>query len=275
MAVLVGVVVSISKIGADSQKMILAQDDARVLVQNMANTLNNPISCAKTFGGLDPVAGSPVSAIKDQFDTTQFAPNTVYGNRATRLQSIFIGGPGKDQKTGIMRWQPGTQSNLGTAFVQVQWAQTGSGNSGPALLSRFFMVYVTNINSNNQIVSCTALLGGDPGSGESKFSDFTSVQSDSVNLVPCDGFVSFMIGGNGVTSEQCYLCMGTDIASVTECYGLDGSGAGASTIISRAIGYDGSMAPIQKTTDSGQPNYFQLQKIGPQGTCRGKLACLK
>lgn len=154
--------------GGLGQKTLLAQDDARVLTENMASMLSDPLACAATFNGLNPVTGAALNILKDKSGNPQYTTTQVYGNRGVQLSGLNIGGNGNDPRTGIPRWLPGSVPNSGTAFVQVDWLQTGShGNQGigPQHLYRYFMVYVTNIDAANKIVGCTATIGGASGIG--------------------------------------------------------------------------------------------------------------
>lgn len=103
---------------------------------------------------------------------------------------------------------------------------------------------------------------------------------NTVQVAPCDGFLSTLIGGNGLTFEHGYICAGTDLANVTECYHFDGGGPGASTILSRMTVGTGTMAMIKKGY------YYQVQYLGathgagphgwvvPLGGTANKLVCL-
>jgi type II secretory pathway pseudopilin PulG len=83
------------------------------------------------------------------------------------------------------------------------------------------------------------------------------VPVNSVQTAPCDGFVTYYTGGNGITAESAYFCQGTDSAKVSECYGIDGSGPGAQTIFSRIVGYNGSMGAVKRGY------FYQVQYLGP------------
>lgn len=87
--------------------------------------------------------------------------------------------------------------------------------------------------------------------------DYETLSTNTVQIAPCDSFISFQIGGALKNiNEHGYICAGTDKNNVSECYGHDGGGPGASTILTRAIGYSGSMALVKKGY------YFQGQFLG-------------
>jgi prepilin-type N-terminal cleavage/methylation domain-containing protein len=180
MAVLALGIGSMLKTGFMGQKTLQAQDDARVLTSNMANILLRPAACKNTFGGLNPASagGGVLTEIKDDKSPVPnvhfrtYPPDNRYGNRGVQLVGLTIGGtvPELDRKTNIKRWDPEATpsglTNRGTAFVRVDWRQTGSGNTGPEILQRYFMVYVTNVDASGNITDCTATLGGGTGGGD-------------------------------------------------------------------------------------------------------------
>ena len=153
------------KNGTIGQKSLQAQDDARVLTQNMQSLVSNPAACAYSFGGLNPVSGSgpeqgtSVSAIRDRGNVAKFevtTPRTRYGSRGIELEGLLLGGAGTD-RSGVPRWTS-TGTTTGIALVRVTWRQTGYKVDGVGAqdLLRFFLVNVTSLNASNQIVSCTA-----------------------------------------------------------------------------------------------------------------------
>jgi prepilin-type N-terminal cleavage/methylation domain-containing protein len=185
--------ISILKTGAIGQKTLLAQDEARVLTDNMANILSNADACEYTIGDGKPPSktplASPVNVIPDgtytgtppapntynvfpitkiydasgnvQFEVT--SPPTKYGSKGIQLKGITVGGTGESK--GGPRWLAQSATS-GTAVAEVDWEQTGgAGNSqGPQILKRFFMIYVTNLNGH-AATTCTAKLGGGTGGG--------------------------------------------------------------------------------------------------------------
>lgn len=171
---------SMLKTGFMGQKTLQAQDDARVLTSNMVNILQRPAACKNTFGGLNPASagGGVLTEIKDDkapVPTVHFRtypPDNRYGNRGVQLVGLTIGGtlPELDRKTNIKRWDPETPASgpvkRGTAFVRVDWQQTGKGSTGPEMLQRYFMVYVTNVDDSGNITDCTAKLGDGGGGGD-------------------------------------------------------------------------------------------------------------
>lgn len=192
--------ISMLKTGSMGQKTIQAQDDARTLVNNMANMLTDPVACAHTFAGLNPVAGANLTQLKDKSGTAQFIVGKPYGNRGVNLVGLTLGGPGVDDRTGVQKWAPGKIANTGTVFVKVDWGQTGSGGNsptGPKALSRFFMVYVTSIDASNLIVSCTAQYGGGAvfGSGTP---DFLAKWKDDGTLVESEVAFESSSGNIGI-----------------------------------------------------------------------------
>lgn len=114
------------------------------------------------------------------------------------------------------------------------------------------------------------------------FATPTAVTINSVQVAPCNGFLTYYIGGNGVTYESAYFCQGTDSAKVSECYGTDGSGPGGQTIFTRVVGPNGSMGALK------MGYFYQIQYIGPlpsgggglydhgtpQGGVSARLTCL-
>jgi prepilin-type N-terminal cleavage/methylation domain-containing protein len=158
---------TILKNGSMGQKTLLAQDDARILTENVASLLTDPIACANTFGGLNPTDanGATVSSIKDKNGSSQFSVGQKYG-KGIQLDGIVIGGQGTDARTNVQRWVPGTPATTGTAFVSVDWEQIAGGTNpvnGPKHLMRYFMVYVSQLDPSNQIVKCVAQAGGSSG----------------------------------------------------------------------------------------------------------------
>ena len=92
--------------------------------------------------------------------------NRFNGNRSKRARGfslIEVMMASIDARTNIQKWTPDPSSaTRGTAFVEVDWLQTGGAgeSAGPQHLLRYFMVYVTNIDATSKIVDCTAVLGG-------------------------------------------------------------------------------------------------------------------
>lgn len=85
--------------------------------------------------------------------------------------------------------------------------------------------------------------------------DWSLKAANAVHQAATDGFVTFSIGGTGITNDQAILCTGSNLALVTECYGTDGSQPGSATMKSRAYNYNGGGAPVKKG-DYWQVQYF-------------------
>ena len=214
-------IVGLLKTGSMGQKTLLAQDDARVLTDNMANMLSDPAACQATFAGLDPVSGASVARLKDKAGNVQFKVGERYGNRGVELASLTVGGPGNDPRTRVPKWASGTIANTGTAFVSVDWLQTGhsgSQGSGPSHLLRYFMVYVTTLDpSGSTIVKCTAQIGGGEvyGSGTPRF---LALWKDDGTLGPSSLAYEASNGNLGIarTSPSVKLDVGGGIRPGTE-----------------------------------------------------------
>ena len=153
------------KNGTIGQKSLQAQDDARVLTQNIQSLVSNPAACAYSFGGINPVSGTgpeqgtSVPAIRDRSNVARFqvtTPRTRYGNRGVELEGLLLGGTGTD-RSGVPRWTS-TGATTGIALLRVTWRQTGYKVDGVGAqdLLRFILVNVTSLNASSQIVSCTA-----------------------------------------------------------------------------------------------------------------------
>ncbi len=170
MGVVAYFIVELLKVGTMGQKTLQAQDDSRVLTDNITTLLSDPIACENTFGGLsmspnpkinpNPSVGpSPtINFIVDGNFNKVFETGSTYGNKSLQLNQIQIGGPtgAVDAKTGIPLWTSMTPTS-GTAFVQMTWQQTGSANNqlGPGKLVRYFILNVTGLNGG-YIATCKA-----------------------------------------------------------------------------------------------------------------------
>jgi hypothetical protein len=169
------------KNGVVGQKTLLAQDDARVLTDNISSILSDRIACENTFGGIaaspnPPPAANPVDGdgtdvlnIVNAMMKAEFTVGKSYGNRGIKLVGIRIGGTGVDTKTQIQKWVPGFPPITGVALVLLSWKQTGNtgSHSGPQIMTRFILVNVTNIDALHRIVTCTSQGGGGAGGGSS------------------------------------------------------------------------------------------------------------
>lgn len=159
-------VVGLLKTGTMGQKQLQAQDDARVVTENMATVLADDIACENTLGGplstVNPASTTSIALVKNKDNNVVYETGKVFGNRTLKLLAIKVGGPASetDQKTGIKKWAPvGSPAASGTAFVQVDWEQTGTDTkqaSGPTTLTRFFLLKATELNSNGTIKKCAA-----------------------------------------------------------------------------------------------------------------------
>jgi type II secretory pathway pseudopilin PulG len=159
--------------GTAGQKTLQVQDDARTMTDNIAAILADQVACGNTLvtvsPQINPVSGGSVLDIKDSMSHSAYSVGSTYSTKSLKLESIQIGGPGVDPKTGIQKWVPlGTvvPPTGGTAFVQVVWQQvTPGGNSaGPSKISKFFLVNALTMAGGN-ITSCTAQASSGGGGG--------------------------------------------------------------------------------------------------------------
>lgn len=167
-------VASMIRTNSLGQKTLLAQNDATALTETVANLLKNSTACQQTLNGKNPATGAAINSFKDATGSTQFEVGKIYGNRGVRLLDAAIGGTGVDAKTNIQKWTPNppppASATTGTAFVKLNWEQTGEDHSrtGPRILSRYFMVFVINL-TGDLISDCVAttggVVGGGPGTG--------------------------------------------------------------------------------------------------------------
>ncbi len=166
--------------GSMGQKALLAQDDARILMENISAILADPIACENTFGGIaaspnpnqvdptrdDPITGKSASVnnIVDVFMKPQFTVGNTYG-RSVKLLEINIGGTGVDTYSKMPKWVVGSPPTSGVAFLQIIWQQSGTkaNLSGPQNLNRYLMIHVTKLDAGNHIVSCSAQSAGGGG----------------------------------------------------------------------------------------------------------------
>jgi prepilin-type N-terminal cleavage/methylation domain-containing protein len=207
--------ISMLRTSSIGQKTLLAQDEARILTDNMANILSSADACQYTLGdgapietpavpALTPAVNAipdgtytgtppspnpdhvfPISKVYDskmhvQYEVT--SPPTKYGSKGIQLKSITIGGTGTSK--GGQRWTS-TGPNIGMAVAEVEWEQTGGAgaSTGPQSLKRFFMVYVTNINtSTHAVTTCTAKLGGSGGGIGSGVANYLALWGTDTSL---------------------------------------------------------------------------------------------
>ncbi len=221
-------VVSISKIGFMGQKTIQAQDDARVVTDNVANILTNPSACLNTLGGLNPVTtgpGATVTNIKDQNNSTQYTVGSKYGNKSLQLADMAIGGGTNiDAKSKTQKWIS-TGGNSGTAFLSLHWTQTGTvatGVSGPKDLYRFVLVNAT-VNGSNQITGCSAVVANVSSSG-----------TGAANYIPL-WTTSLNLGNSSLYQSSGNIGIGTT-APVAALDVHGGIRAGASTVVTSPCG---------------------------------------
>jgi hypothetical protein len=165
-------VVGMIRNGTVGQKSLQASDDARVVTDNMAAVLSDPLACGYTLGGINPAAAQPTefTVIKDAQQHPVYQKDSSFGSRSLKLLSMHVGGPltptpAKDGKTGIQLWTPlGTTG--GTAFVSVVWRQTNmSGTTGAQDLQRYFLVNAMSLSGTGGILTCQATGGGGGGGG--------------------------------------------------------------------------------------------------------------
>jgi hypothetical protein len=147
--------------GLAGQKALQVQDDSRTMTENMAAILSDPVACGNSLvtPPLSPAAGGAISAIKDAVGNVAYLVGNSYSAKSIKLESIQLGGTGTDAKTGIQKWTPlGSPATGGTAFVQITWSQpTATGNSsGPAKLTKFFLVNALSLSASGAIVTCMA-----------------------------------------------------------------------------------------------------------------------
>jgi hypothetical protein len=165
---------SLMRNGILGQKTLQAQDDSRVLTDNIAQILSDTTACRNTLGGvatsgnpvIDPTKSTQLTNVLDNNMKVQYTLNTIYGNRSLTLKEMVIGGNTIDPRTNIQQWTPGPPPPApptGMAFVRVKWTQTGTGTdkgSGPQDLYRYFMVYVAALDAAGHITQCTAQSAG-------------------------------------------------------------------------------------------------------------------
>ena len=197
---LMGIVIlgitAINKVGFMGQKTIQAQDDARSVTDAIGNLLSNQTACLNTLAGLNPTASNPSGAslttVKDQGNAAQFVVGNVYGNRSLKLNGMVLGGAGTDAKSGQQKWVS-TGAGQGTAFLALEWLQTGNQASGVQQLNRFVLVNVS-INGSNQITGCMAIVGNVASSGMGT-AGYLPVWTTSMNL---GNSVVFQDGGSRI-----------------------------------------------------------------------------
>ncbi|MBL7557691.1 MAG: hypothetical protein JNM24_17815, partial [Bdellovibrionaceae bacterium] len=142
----------------------------------------------------------------------------------------------------LVEIKPGGNPLEWYGFIQVSFDPSSTAFSLKPLQikQRFTIDTVAPSTASNRLVkSCIS-------TDRLEFGDYIDVPQNTVQVAPCDGFLSTQTVGNGLTTEHGYICAGTDFNKVTECYGYDGGGPGASTILSRMLVYSGTMAMIKK-----------------------------
>jgi prepilin-type N-terminal cleavage/methylation domain-containing protein len=230
--------ISLQKSGVMGQKSLLAQDDARKVVDEFATLLADPTVCFNSFGGgstgFNPKASAPLQAtittvgaavIKDKLGATLYTisnPSTAvntgtYGNRNLKLRKVQIGGT---KAGGLPDNFKGNQAQLytqtvaynavgpineeGLVVVQFDWLITGtSGNQsqGPNSLLRYVLLNAKlKTDGSNQILSCTAVTAG------------STLPPSSTGSTGTANFVAMWLDGAGrLTDSGIYNSSGNNV----------------------------------------------------------------
>jgi prepilin-type N-terminal cleavage/methylation domain-containing protein len=264
-----------------NQKQEVAELKAYLL-----STFTNSDSCTCSLRPTNTALPGPLF-----FDST-----VVDGSQSMTIPKIVEGcAVGAKSLAGAGELVPGTQTQLRVQDIQLIKIQPGGNplewfgylqitfdpTSTPLSLKPLQVKQRFTIDTVAPSVAIKRLVNSCIATDRLEFGAYIPVPQNTVQIAGCDGFLSSMIGGNGVTNEHGYLCAGTDLAKVTECYGFAGGGPGATTILSRMIGYAGTMAMIKKGY------YYQVQYLGatngagglygwvlPLGSTASKLVCL-
>lgn len=264
-----------------NQKQEVAELKAYLL-----STFTNSDSCTCSLRPTNPALPGPLV-----FDST-----VVNGSQSMIIPKIVEGcAVGAKSLAAAGELVPGTQTNLKVQDIKLVEIQPG-GNplewfgylqisfdpaSTPLSLKPLQVKQRFTIDTIAPSVAANRLVHSCIATDRLEFGSYINVPFNVVQVAGCDGFLSSHIGGNGVTSEHGYICSGTDLAQVTECYGFNGGGPGAGTIMSRMLAYSGTMAMIKKGY------YYQVQYLGAtngpgglygwvphQGSVVSKLVCL-
>ncbi|MBL7670292.1 MAG: prepilin-type N-terminal cleavage/methylation domain-containing protein [Bdellovibrionaceae bacterium] len=264
-----------------NQKQEVAELKAYLL-----STFTNSDSCTCSLRPTDTAQPGPLV----------FDSNVVDGSQAMIIPKIVEGcALGAKNLAGAGELVPGTQTNLRVQDIRLVKIQPGGNplewfgylqisfdpTSTPISLKPLQVKQRFTIDTIAPSVAANRLIKSCIATDRLEFGDYISIPTNVIQVAGCDGFLSSHIGGNGVTGEHAYICSGTDLAKVTECYGFDGGGPGAGTILSRMQGYAGTMGMIKKGS------YYQVQYLGatngagglygwvqPQGSVGSKLICL-
>lgn len=124
----------------------------------------------------------------------------------------------------------------------------------PVLYQQIFKTVAADPLASKKISVCLGPLNGSIGIG-----NYVTVPTNVVLTAESDGFLMLQVGGNNASDNDGYICSGADLSKVTECYGVNGSGPGAATILSRSMAYGGTSAMIKKGA------YYQVQGFDPNG----------
>lgn len=271
---------------ANSQKLLTQKQELIELKNYIQGAFTNSDACTCSLRP-DPMPNPSAFA----FDSRQ-----TDGSASITLQRLKEGcGPNSTDIVAVGEPMPGTQTQLKVkslrltdlrpAGANMEWfgyfeIDFDTGESGmqrkPLRIKQRLLVdnAAPSTEQNRLVKSCLA-------TDRLEFGDYIIVPQNTVRQAECDGFLSYQLGGDGLTSEHAYICASLDPEEVRVCYGYDGSAYGAGAILTRSIGYSGSMAIIKKAY------YYQVQYLGaehgpgghhgwvpPKGSATGKLVCL-
>jgi type II secretory pathway pseudopilin PulG len=242
-------------------RLINQKQEIADLKSYLQSTFTNSDSCTCSLRPTDP--NNPGSLVFDSTITdgsqTMTIPKLLEGC-AVGANSLATSGdfvPGTQTQLKIndikmVKIQPGGNPLEWFGYIQISFDPSSTVASlKPLQIKQRFTIdtIAPSTDSNRLLKSCIA-------TDRLEFGSYLNVPQNTVQVAPCDGFLSTFIGGNGITFEHGYICSGTDLAKVTECYDYDGGGPGASTILSRMKVGTGTMGMIKKGY------YYQVQYLG-------------